>query len=289
MVPPPTVSPASNPSADGPTYEEVIIGSGSFAEKVTFAYPPPPGSPNYDAFAAVALAHNFGVLDKFCVTHGISDLLSPFHPTFTLSTSTIESDVRAAAFAVVTSFLDPSKATMKALSFFDSDGDSTQLPLNVGDRFETGLDPIQFVQVESTLDAHTIDPRIPSKPFTFVFYLSLPQDPPTNEVRQLFAGAGDGSAANPPAGADDVPASVRRAVAANPHNNNRPSFTYTGGLMFLESTNDFVATFGALSQIKVYSSSSFSSRIALSPSTCFAECASYSSWSISKTLLWAPT
>ena len=78
MVPPPTVSPASPPFADGPTYEEVIIGSGSFAEKVTFAYPPPPGSPNYDAFAAVALAHNFGVLDKFCVTHGISDLLSPF-------------------------------------------------------------------------------------------------------------------------------------------------------------------------------------------------------------------
>ena len=152
--------------------------------------------------------------------------MSPFRPGFTLSTSTIESDASLTALNVVLSFLDPSKARMLALSFYDSEGDQTQLPLEVRDRFAEDLNPIQYVQVQSTLDIMTVDPRLPRKEFTFMFYLSLPQDPPSNEVRQLFA-AGDDGAAPPPVGADNVPDSVRRAIAVNPTNNNRPSFTYT--------------------------------------------------------------
>ena len=56
------VTPPPNPSNDGPSYTEVVIGSGSNAEKISFAVPPAPGNPNYDAYAAIALAHNFGVL-----------------------------------------------------------------------------------------------------------------------------------------------------------------------------------------------------------------------------------
>ncbi len=131
----------------------------------------------------------------------------------------------------------------------------------------------------------------PVKSFTQDFYLILPQDPPPDEVRNLFNNNNndddDDDDAGVNLGAGNVPDSIHRAVAQGPVNNTRPSFTYTGSLNLLESSVDFVTTFGPFDSVRVLSSTSFKLFETLEPSVCFQVPHSLAAWSICKSLIWS--
>ena len=277
----------STPTPSGSiSYADTVIGSGNRATTVTLVKPPPRGSPNAAQMTAIALQANLTNLDRLSDTHPVADLLSSLRPYFTSSTTTIEQDAYNTASRVALANLNPDIAHLEARCFFDNLGNPVQLPHLVQDRFDASTNPIQFVQVQAIVNLNAVDAHLPINTIISNYYIDLPQNPPSAEVRQLFReGGNEDDDDNPPA-IPEIPNSIRRAIAIGPIDNTRPAYTYTGGFSLFESLTDFTEVFGPLESIRVYSSSTFPTREAISPNECFSACFTAAAWSLSKSLLW---
>jgi len=300
------------------SYKEVTLGSGTTSQKLQFAIPPSLASSrnsNHVAeLTALTLKANIHTISAYADKYSISEMLSVFRPDFTTSTTMVENEASDVANSVAVAFLNPDIANLQTQAFYDQEGVRTNMHPVVARRFDVERKPIMSAHVQSILNLHDVDERLPSKKYTMMYVVSLPQKGPSPVVRRLFDGEdGDnnnnndnnGNADNEDDDDDDdvsvaadgqqradprraaVPPSVRRAIAFDdPGDVGRPMFTYTGPITLFASLPDTIAVLGELEDQQIFSVQSFVNFQALTPTECFSKAVSFAAWHIAKFTLW---
>jgi hypothetical protein len=138
----------------------ITIGSGSSAARLTF--PALPAFNDRSTIKAVALKNIFGSIAPHVPRFSLPEISAPLRFSCNLPTQVPEMAALAIGPLIACALLDPSKATMTALTFINADFQPVQAFAAKSQRFAHTAPVLHYVLVSSTLDTSIVDDRIPA-------------------------------------------------------------------------------------------------------------------------------
>jgi hypothetical protein len=233
-----------------PCYRSITLGTGPKAVTVTVRDAPPLNARSEDK--GVALTFLFNTLDPYSATIAFSEMAGCMRNLLPTTTHTAELEADSLGSTLRYALLNPDVATMVGVEFYNNLGFPVTALLDPQDR-KGGKKSLNFVKVTSTVTPHDFDHRFNNDlRATATFYLALPQhqiEPDiARDLEVAFEATNPGTNQEPPNTPPtnptrSVPATMKSIVSATSPNGSDLTFTFTGGLDFLESQAKFTATF----------------------------------------------
>jgi hypothetical protein len=168
-------------SCNAANLADVSLGSGANVESIQLLVPPDAVLAGSDVTCTdqkvACLASAIDSLKAYSDRIRSSELVSTLAKLYKVDVSTTKEEMSLVCNSVALAFLNPDKADMRILSYYNDSGAECTIDSAIGDRFGPGRTAISSAKIQSTLKPSSVDLRLSDNQIVQVFYVNLLQGP----------------------------------------------------------------------------------------------------------------